>query len=173
MKEDEHTEFFGFGPEEVELRVAEFDASDTASDGSPTQTILLDALLELLGSQIGELQGHCGESNEAVGMLGARLGEFLVLNADDLLREVALYLVPVWVDAERLHVDALRVHGLQAQINGALHVQVGTQTWALELEVHQRQCLRHCAMGVDVDRLRALPVDHDFTAAGLGSRSPS
>src|SRR5512143_3851763 len=65
---------------------------------------------ELLDREVGVLQRHRGKRDEAVGARAAEFGELLVLDSDDLARDVALRLVPGWIDAERLDVYALFVH---------------------------------------------------------------
>ena len=58
------------------------------------------------------LHRHGGEGDEAVRMRGDQLGELLVLQLDQRLGLVAVGVVPERIDADRLHVDALLVHGL-------------------------------------------------------------
>ena len=65
-------------------------------------------MVELLGGEIGMLQRDRSQPDKAVGLRRADLGEFFVLQLDDLRGEVGLGLVPEdRVDAERLDVDAL------------------------------------------------------------------
>src|SRR5205823_3192852 len=104
VDEDHHAELLGLGPERVELRIADLRAVDAPADTGAAQPVLLDALLELLGGEVGVLERHRREGDEALGVRGARLGELLVLDLDDLPRQVAVRLVPVRVDAERLDV---------------------------------------------------------------------
>ena len=92
MDEHHHAQFLGLGPERVELGVADLVAGDIAADRRPAQAVLLDAFLELLGGEIGKLQGDGGEGDKAVGMRGTRLGQLLVLDLDDLLGKVAIRL---------------------------------------------------------------------------------
>src|SRR5207247_2337812 len=73
MDEDEHAELLGLGPERIELRIADLLAVDAAADAGAAQPVLLHAVLELLGGQIGILQRHRREGDEAVGMGGAGL----------------------------------------------------------------------------------------------------
>jgi hypothetical protein len=51
-------------------------------------------MLELLGCEIGVLQGHRRQSDEPVRLCRADLGELLVLQLDDLIGEVRVGLVP-------------------------------------------------------------------------------
>src|SRR5207245_5232800 len=85
-------------PERVELRIADLRAVDAAADPGAAQPVLLHALLELLGGEVGVLQRHRREGDEALGIRGARLGELLVLDLDDLAGEIAVRGVPVRVD---------------------------------------------------------------------------
>src|SRR5262249_6514162 len=79
VDEDEAAELLALRPEGMELRIADLLAVDAAADGGAAQPVLLDAFLELLGGQVGMLEGHAGEGYEAVGMSGARRRELLVL----------------------------------------------------------------------------------------------
>src|SRR6267142_3704251 len=103
-------------------------------------------------------------------MRRARLGELGILDRADLLGQIAVGLVPVRVDAEGLHVDALLVHGLQAHGDLRGRVEVRPELGAADLEAHQRQRLGHRAVRVHVHGLHALAVDDDLAAAGLGPR---
>ncbi len=104
MDEHHHAELFGLGPEGVELRIADLLPVDAAADAGAAQPVLLHTLLQLLGGEIGVLQRHGCEGDEALGVRGACLRELLVLELADLPGEVAIRLVPVRVDAERLDV---------------------------------------------------------------------
>ena len=98
----------------MELRVAQLEALDAAAEAGAAQAVALDALLELLGGEVRMLQRHARERDEPVGLGRADLGQRLVLDPDQLRRDVPVRRVPVGIDAERLHVDALRVHRLEA-----------------------------------------------------------
>ena len=111
------------------------------------------------------LQRRRREGDEAVGAGGAELHQRLVLDLDQLGRGVALGAVPVRVDAERLDVDALRVHRRDARA-GVVHQQARR----FERMVDHRRRRRDDAMGVHVDGLDPLAVDHDLAPAGLGCR---
>ena len=72
-------------------------------------------MFELRGCEIGVLQGYRRQADKAVRLCRADLGEFLVLQLDDLSGEVGLGLVPKdRVEAERFDVDALLIHRLDA-----------------------------------------------------------
>ena len=145
MHEDQHAELLGLGPEGVELRIAQLLAVDAAADASAAQAVLLHALHELLGGEVGMLERDGGEGHEAVGVRGAEL------------------LVPVGVDAERLDVDALRVHRAQARRDVLL--QQGVR---LQRPPHERVRRGHRAVRVDVHGLHALAVDDDLPPPGRG-----
>ena len=108
------------------------------------------------------LQGRRREGDEAVGVGGAELDQRLVLDPDQLGRDVALGAIPVRVDAERLDVDALRIHRRDARA-GVVHQQARR----FERMIDQRHRRRHGAMGVDVDGLDPLAVDHDLAPPRL------
>ena len=86
------------------------------ADRHPAQPELLDAVFELLDGQLRVLHGSGRESDEAIRMRRAQLGELLVLRFDEFFGEVAVGLVPERIDADRLDVDALRVHLLDARV---------------------------------------------------------
>ena len=153
VDEDQAAELFRLRPHGVKLRVGELEALDAAADRDAAQAELLDALFELLDRQIRVLQRHGGEGDEAIGLGRAQLRQLLVLQLDERLGDVALGLVPVGIDAERLDVDALPVHGLDAL--GAHHQLVG-----LHLQSHQRHRLREPTMRMDVDGLDAAAAHH-------------
>ncbi len=157
MDEDQTAELFGLRPDRMKLRIGELDAVDAPADRDTAQTELLDAVLDLLDREIGVLQRHRGEGDETIGLGGAQLRELLVLHLDERLRDVALRLVPVRIDAESLDVDALPVHGIDTL--GAHDELVG-----LHLQTHQRHGLRKRAVRMNVDRLDAAAVHHHLAA---------
>ncbi|WP_366946317.1 DUF3566 domain-containing protein [uncultured Bradyrhizobium sp.] len=111
-----------------------------------------------------ERAGVIDSMNSLIGGVGGdQLGELLVLQIDQLLGRVAVGLVPERIDAQRLDVDALRVHGLEA-------VRAVLQMGRTELEVHHRQRFGKRAVRMDVDGLDAAAVDHDLAAACRGLR---
>ena len=95
--------------------IGEFLAGDAAADADAAEAELLDRVLDLLRGEIGILQGGGRERDEAIRVGGAELDQRLVLDPDQLGRGVALGPVPVRIDAERLDVDALRVHRRDAR----------------------------------------------------------
>ena len=136
-------------------RVADLGAVDVAADGGAAEAVPLHRLLELLGGEVRVLQGHRRERDEALRVGRARRRELLVLEGDDLSREIAVGLVPARVDAERLDVDALLVHRLQAHRELRGHVEIGAERRPAELEAEQQGGLGHCAVRVPVDGLDA------------------
>ena len=125
-------------------------------------------MFDLLRGEVGMLQRGGREGDEAVGIGGAELDQRLVLDLDQLGGGVALGAVPVRVDAQRLDVDALRVHRRDAGA-GVVHQQAGR----LERMIDHRRGRRNDAMGVHVDGLDPLAVDHDLAPArlcGVGGR---
>src|SRR5439155_47531 len=120
-------------------------AVDAAADAGAAQPVLLHAVLELLGGQIGILQRHRREGDEAVGMGGAGLAELRILDLTDLPGEIALGLVPVRVDAERLDVvAALAIGWAAAGVAGKTSAaretgQLKQQVSTLQARLHARE----------------------------------
>ena len=109
------------------------------------------------------LHGDGGEGDEAVRMRRDQLGKLFVLQLDELVGDVAFGFVPEGVDADRLHVDALLVHGLEAV---CADDEIGRPVFQPE-HVHD---LREHAVRVDVHGLDAAAVDHDLAALHGGLR---
>ena len=131
-----------------------------AADRSAAQAEIADRVLELRGGEIGKLQRHGAERDEAVRMLLAPRGQRLVVHAHDLVGELALRVVPpVLIDAERLHVDAALVHRGNALRTERHHAgDFARERRALDEIRH----LRDRAMRMEIDDLRALARDADF-----------
>lgn len=110
VQEDEGAEFLAFGPERMEAGIGEFLAGDAAGDADAAKTECFDGVFNLLRGEIGVLQGGGGEGDEAVGVGGAEFHQCFVLYLYQLGGDVAFGAVPVGVDAEGFHVDALRIH---------------------------------------------------------------
>ena len=143
----------------MKLRIAQLEAVDAAAEPGAAQPVALDALLELLGREVGMLQRDGRERHEPLGVRRADLGERLVLDLDQLRGHIALGRVPVRVDAERLDVDALRVHRAEALLRVRHEERLG-----LERAPHERHRGRHRAVRVHVHRLHALAAHHDLAA---------
>ena len=94
-------------------------------------------------------------------MGGAQLGEFLILNFDELGGYLAVGRIPKGIDAQGLHIDALGVHGLQTVRQRSI--------LAGNISVHQLRGFGHGAMSVDVDGLHAAAAYHHLPAP-LGAR---
>src|SRR5206468_7978300 len=89
---------------------------DVTADRRAAQTKPLDRIVKLFSRQIRMLQRDGRKRDEAIRMRGHPCREPLVLDLDDAAREIAIGGVPpVAVDAERLHVEPLLVHELQAR----------------------------------------------------------
>src|ERR1700720_1579992 len=115
MNEDDDAKLLRLGPERMQLWIGKLGAVNAPADQRAAHAETLDRILQLLGGEIGVCQRHRGEADEAVRRLAADLGELLVLQFDDLRGELALGIVPeIRIDAERLDVDALLVHHLDA-----------------------------------------------------------
>ena len=140
-----------------------------APDGGAAEPEPLHPVHELLHGQVRILQGHRGKGHEAIRVRRAELGEPFVLDPDHLGRQVALRPVPRRVDAERLHVDALRVHLADAPGPDLVDARAPL---GVRRQAQQGVRLRDHAVGVDVDRPHATAADDDFAAA-RGAARPS
>ena len=163
MDEDETAELLGLGPDRMKLRIGELQALDAAADRHAAQAELLDAVFELLHREVGVLHRDRREGDEAVGMRRDERGKLLVLQLDHRFGLVALGVVPERIDADRLHVDALLVHRLEA-------VGANDKIGRPELEPHHVHDLRKHAVRVHVDGLDAAAVDDDLPAPHRGLR---
>ena len=83
VHEYDNTEFLGFGPERIELPVREFLAFNAASDGGAAHPEFSYRLVQLLRRQIRMLQRESGHSHESVRIPGAPLGDFFILQLDE------------------------------------------------------------------------------------------
>ena len=120
-------------------------------------------MFDLLRGKVGVLQRRGRVGHEALGVGGAELDQSFVLDPDQLCRGVATGAIPEGVDAERLDVDALAVHRRDARA-GVVHQQAR----CLERMIDHRHRLWHTTMGVHVDGLDPLAVDHDLAPPRLG-----
>ena len=121
-------------------------------------------MLELLRGEVGKLEGHRGERDEAVGIARADLDEPFVVETHDFASGIAIGPVPERIDAERLHVDALRVHVAEPRGRILHHDAAGMVLVGILAEQ-----LRRCGdetMRVHVDGFHAAPLDDDFAAPG-------
>ena len=163
MDENQAAELFRLRPERMEPRVGQLLARDVRADRAAAQAEFLHAFLELLGGEIRVLQGHGGKGDEALRPGCAQLGELLVLDLDERSREIALGLVPVGIDAERLDVDALLVHRADAVLPHDQGLRLGLQT-------HERHRLGHGAVRMHVDGFHAAAAHHHFPAPDCPAR---
>jgi len=117
--------------------------------------------MELLGRQVGMMQGDRRQRDKSVGVCQHPLREPFVLREHDLGRQRALGRIPpVTVDAERLHVDALLIHDLQA---------FGAEVAAAAARLGERRVLddlihRNDAVRMDVDHFDATAAHHHLPA---------
>ena len=137
---------------------SESSSVDAAANQRPAQSEPLGRMFELIGREIGVLQGNRRQADEPIRLCRADVGELLVLQLDDLTGEVGLCLGPKdRVETERLDVDALLIHHLGAFRRDHERLQ-------LHLQTNQRVRLRHVAMGMQVDGPNALSIDNDFAS---------
>ena len=163
MHEDEDAQLLALLPERVELGIGEFLASHAAAHTDAAEAELLHGMFDLLCSKVGVLQGGRRIGNETFGIGSTELDQRLVLDPDQLRRGVATGAIPEGIDAESLDIDALAVHRGDARA-GVIHQQARR----LERMIDHRHRLWHAAMGVHVDGLDPLAVDHDLTPPRLG-----
>ena len=147
------------------MGIAQLRTGDIATDARAPQSKFLHAFFQLRGSEIRKLQCNGGKRGEPLGMLGTDLGKPLVLESDDRFSKIAINPVPVGVDAQHLHVDALFVHRLQSHRKLSVRVEIGAESRSAEFEAHQGQRLGYCAVGMYIHRCHALAVDYDLPAA--------
>ena len=148
----------------MKFRVGKRRAGDHAADGGALQSLLLHRRFQLLHREVGRLQGEGRKGGEAVGMGRAELGQLLVLHLDDLTGELAVAAVPEGIDRQHFHVDGLSIHRLQPLIDvdddfiGAVDLR---QNGFGAVIAEQRAGFLDQAVGVNVDGLDPLAVDHD------------
>ena len=158
MDENQAAQLLRLGPERVKLGIGQFLAVHAAADRRAAQSELLHRIVELLGGEVRVLQRDRGKGDEAVRLRRAQRGQLLVLQLDELTREVAVGLVPIGVDAQRLDVDALLVHGLDA-------LGAHDQGFGIHLEAHQGHGVREGAMRVHIHGFHAAAVHHHLAAS--------
>jgi hypothetical protein len=165
MHEDENSELLALGPERMKSGIGQFLAGDAAADADSAKAEFLDRVFDLFRGEIGMLQGSGREGDEAFRVRRAEFDQRLVLDLDQLSRGVALGAIPVGIDTERFHVDALCIHRRDA------HAGVGhQQARRFERMLDQSHRRRHRAMGVDVDGLDPLAVHHHLAPSAMGVR---
>ena len=161
MDEDENAEFFALAPERMELRIGELVARAARAHRRAAKSELLHGVFELFGGEVRKLKRDRSERDDAVGVRGAVLHEPLVVDPHDLDSRVAVGLVPIGIDADRLDVDALLVHLPYAAL---ADLRDSGTALALGLEPDHRERLGNHAMTMHVDGLDALAVDRNFAA---------
>ena len=167
MHEDEHAQFLALRPERMESGIGQFLAGHAAAHADAAEAELLHSVLDLLGGELGMLQRGGREGDETVGIGRAEFDQRLVLHLDQLGRRVALGTIPIGIDAERFHVDALRIHRRDA------HAGVGhQQARRLERMLDDGHGCGHRTMGVDVDGLDLLAVDHHLAPPRMSMAMP-
>jgi hypothetical protein len=128
-------------------------------------------VLQPVGGEIGNLERDRCERHAAVRHRGAILRETLVLNAHYALGSGAVRPIPAWIDAQRLHIDALLVHDLEplradfVDAAAERHIAVGNAKQILGF--------RNDAVGVNVDGRDAPSANNHLAtaAAGAGRRA--
>ena len=67
-------------------------------------------MLDLFDGEVGILQCRGCKGDKPIRLRGAELDQGLVLDSDQCGDDIALGPVPVWIDAERLDIDARVIH---------------------------------------------------------------
>jgi hypothetical protein len=162
VHEHRHLQLFGLAPERIVFLARRRFALDVAADGGPLEPELLDGIVQLLGRQIGMLQRGRRQPDEAFRIRLAPFRDAFVMHAHDLGREVALGRIPpILVDGDHLHVDAARIHAVEAILPHDLRHGV------VALDVGPRQQFARFGndeMAVDVDHFDVLAGDLDLLA---------
>ena len=168
MDEQQHAEFFGLGPHRMKLRISEFLAGHAAADGRTAHAKFFDRMLQLLHREIGRLQRQRGKTHKAVRMPCAQFRQRFVVDFHHFGGKVALKVIPMRVDADRLDIDALLVHFADAD-----HADFADVRPALvgEFFAHQFQRLGDHAMRMHIDGFNPLATHAHLTAASA-SRLP-
>jgi hypothetical protein len=134
------------------------------ADRDTAKTHRLHPLLELLDGKLWKLKRDGGKRGESVRVGGAELRHAFVLDPDDLGRQVAIDVVPVGIDAQDGHVDALGVH-----VRHSCGERLSLER-VRRLPVHgpfqQVSGLRHQTVRVDVDRPDPASLDHQRRPLG-------
>ena len=161
MHEDRHSKFLRLRPEGVVFLRGNRFAPGVALDGRAAVPQFIDRVVQLLGRHFGKLQRGRAQRDKTVRVGRAPCSEFLVVNADDLAREIGLGRVPpVTVDAERRHIDALRIQ-CREPLGTEDPVEVGI---GHARAFNQRRHLEEIAMVVNVDDRHRAPTNSDFLA---------
>ena len=122
---------------------------------------------ELLGGQLGKLQRHRCERDEAVRVGRAHLRQLLILQVDQLGRQILVGRIPERVDADGLDVDAHLVHllnpcGSQSGVIVTAERDSGAETPLNFRALEQLGRFRHAHMAVNVHGFHAALPYHDW-----------
>src|SRR5207247_7762310 len=159
MHEHQRAELLRLRPERIEFRQRQLLAFHAAADGGAPQPELPDPVSELLGREVRKMQRHRREPDVSIGMRRTPRRELLVLDLDNLARELAVRRVPERVDAEDLDIDPLRVQRMETLGAEDETAAVGLVAAAGRRELRTFENiadLGHREGTVDVDRLDPL-----------------
>src|SRR6266850_6327369 len=94
MHEYHHSKLLDLGPERIVFRRRRYLASGVTRDSDTPQSQFLYRRIQLLGGQIGMLQGDRRQTDKPVGMSRTPLRELLILDVDNPAGEVAVWVIP-------------------------------------------------------------------------------
>ena len=159
-------------PERIQLRVRELAAVDVGADDEAAQIEPADRVVHLLDGEVRLLERDVAETDEAVGVRGAQLGDPLVLHLHDPRGEIRLREVQelAGVDADHVDVDPLPIHLAEPAVQRAgvdghrAGAEVRHRAIDLRQILDQRPRLLDEDVRVHVDRAHALAADRDLTA---------
>ena len=178
MDEDQRFEFLGLGPDGIKFGRGEILAIHAAANGKATHALFLDALFDLLDGKGCMLQGDAAKADETIGVGGAKRGNFLVLNLDDLAREALICPIPPRIDGNGLHINSHLVEVRQALIDvedvaqaiGVSLLRVAMVALARDPIFDEVPSFGHTNVRVHVNDRHALAVDGDWSALRAGRR---
>src|SRR5262245_6912751 len=166
MHEDSNAEFLDFRPEWIELRRRRHFAGNMTGDSNAAQAQRLDSFLQLLHGKIGMLQRNGGQSHKAIWMSSAGCRQFLILDLDEPLSEIAVGPVPPGaLVAEHLHVNSTLVQVAQTRVvNDQRSRLVGNVTREVRV-LDEIEFFASDEVSVDIDDFDAAPSNGDLTPA--------
>ena len=167
MNPDRHVEFLDRCPKWIEAIRTKLLLGDMTAERNTLQAVLPDSGRELLGCELGMLQGDARHRDEPVRVTRADLGEAAILIVDNPTRIVNVEAVPEWIDAQNLDVDTPLVHQRDAAIADD---EVGVVVRRRRAEELHRA--RDDRMRVHVDGCHPLPADPDLAPSLRPRGSP-
>jgi hypothetical protein len=122
------------------------------------------------------LQGHTAQSGEPFRMRGAQLRNFLILNLDDLAREILIRPIPKRIDRQGLDINSHFIQIREMFFNIIVHVggivrtclrRIARAPLAPDAILDEIPGFRHANMSVNVNDLHAPATEKNIPAAAL------